>query len=115
MQQDAIPFSTNPKSFAYAAFVLIAVTYLIQLALRHVLSLWPPLRRKFTALWLKPEELGKGGPTPLPTDFQPRALSRATTSATLIGDEENLDAVRLGTVARLRQQLLGFPRSNLDK
>jgi hypothetical protein len=57
MQQEVIPFDLNPKSFALAVILLIAMVYAVRVFIRHALSRWLSLRRKITLL-IKMEKLG---------------------------------------------------------
>jgi hypothetical protein len=63
MQQEAIPFNLNPRSFALTILLLILMVYTIRFVNRHALSRWPLLRRRIT-LWIKMAKLGESGDEP---------------------------------------------------
>src|SRR5947209_3533177 len=71
MQQEAIPFHLNRRSFALAVFILIAMVYAIRLVIRHGLLYWPSLRRTI-ALWLRTTQLGRKVDQPSESEFQGR-------------------------------------------
>jgi hypothetical protein len=98
MQQEAIPFHLNPRSFALAVFILIAMVYAIRLVIRHGLSYWLSLRRIVT-LWVKTTQLGGSVDKSLESEIQ-RTFSPMT-DVYSVGDEERNVPRTCGTRAIL--------------
>jgi hypothetical protein len=72
MQQEVIPFDLNPRSFALAVFLLIAMVYAIRSAIRYALLHLPLLQRTITSR-IKAGKLGESSDDPTEEPVFPNA------------------------------------------